>query len=86
MAGLRFLLFPVLLLDALPAEFLLLLLFVAGLAGSAVNLKHKSSIMQIESTLHLISVEKSYENRVNLFRNGWLDRLIARCEYTVSLL
>lgn len=37
LAGLRFLLFPVLLLDALPAEFLLLRLFVAGLAGSAVN-------------------------------------------------
>ncbi len=37
LAGLRFLLFPVLPLDALPAEFLLLRLFVAGLAGSAVN-------------------------------------------------
>lgn len=39
LAGLRFLPFPVLLLDALPAEFLLLRLFAAGLAGSAVNQK-----------------------------------------------
>ncbi len=43
LAGLRFLLFPVLLLDALPAEFLLLRLFAAGLAGSAVNQNIKAA-------------------------------------------
>lgn len=53
LAGLRFLLFPALVFDALPAEFRLLLLLAVGLAGSAVSQKPEKIQMTPQTNMTL---------------------------------
>lgn len=73
LAWLRFLLFPVPLLDALPAEFRLLLRFAVGLAASAVDEKgvmHKHTtpkLLHSMETAHIFTLKINEERRILLY-------------------